>query len=190
VINGEPQRLPTEALHQRFIQDLGQSVVNHGDPAEKPLLLDLGLPLPPKIRLYLFNCTHPPGGRSMGEHKIQVRLPGQIRGTRANFDDSDGRMVILAGYQQELDVYIFWDSGLYRDIPDSRNVQVAPETVYRAYGGQIAQQTRNLRCTGMGVVSEVIVAAHSRNLVRAIERRQALTLQRLTRRYLWQDSAS
>jgi hypothetical protein len=187
VNNGDPQRLPTEALHQRFIQGLGRTLVEHSDPAEKPLLLDLALPLPPKIRLYLFNCTHPPGGRSMGEHKIQVMLPRQTRGTRANFDDSEGRMVILAGYQQELDVYIFWDAGLYRDIPFSRNVQVSPETIYAAYAGEVVEQTRYLRYTGIGDVPEVIVAAHSRNLLKAVERRQALTVQRLTRRHLWQD---
>lgn len=190
MIDREPQRLPTEALHKKFIQGLGQNVVSHSDLSEKPLLLDLALPLPPRIRLYLFNCTHPPGGRSLGEHKIQVMLPGQGRGCRGNFDDSDERMVFLAGYQAELDVFILWDATLYRDIPFSRNVQVAPETVYRAYSGDVAEQTRNLRCTGMGVVPEVIVAAHSRNLLKAVDLRQARTLQRLTRMHIWEDSAS
>ncbi len=183
----ELQRLPTKALHQKIIGDLGHHVIRVSSPAERPLMVDLTLPLPPKIILYLFNCTHPPGGRSMGEHKIQVMLPGQTRGSRANFDDSEDRMVILAGYQTELDVYIFWDAGLYRDIPFSRNIQVSPETIYAAYAGQIVEQTRYLRYAGIGSVAEIIVAAHSRNLLKALERRQALTLQRLTRKHLWQD---
>lgn len=189
-MDGDPQRLTTEALHERLIEALDGRILDHSDPPGKPLLLDLALPLPPRTRIYLFNCTHPPGGRSLGEHKIQVMLPGQAREQRGNFDDSDGRMVILAGYQAELDVFILWDSGLYRDIPFSRNVQVAPETVYRAVCSEVAEQTRTLRATGFGVVSEVIVAARSQNLAKAMARRQALTLQRLTRRHLWEDSAS
>jgi hypothetical protein len=189
-VDGGPQRLSTNALHQKFIQGLPGGVIGHSDLSEKPLLLDLTLPLPPRVRLYLFNCTHPSGGRSLGEHKIQVAFPGQGRDERGNFDDSDGRMVFLAGYQAELDVFILWDSGLYRNIPFSRNVQVAPETVYRAVCGKVAEQTRTLRATGFGVVQEVIVAVRSRDLAKALLRRQALTIQRLTKKHLWQDCVS
>ena len=178
------QRLPAEALHQRFIEILGKDVLDHSELSEKPLLLDLALPLPPKIRLYLHNATHPPGGRTTGEHKIQLMVPGQTRDSRGNFDYSDGRLVYLVGYQQELDVFILWDPGLYRDFPFSRNVQVHPQTIYAAYAGQVVEQQRILRGQG----TEVIVAAHARNLRKAIQRRQALTVQRLTRTHLWQDS--
>jgi len=41
-------------------------------------------PLPPKLRVYIYNATYLPGGRTMGEHKIQLIVPAQLRGERAN----------------------------------------------------------------------------------------------------------
>lgn len=149
----------------------------HSDPDKKPLELDLAHPLPTRVRAYIYNVTHPPGGRTTGEHKIQLMVPGQARGHRSNFDDSDGRVVLLCGYEHELQVFIFWDAGLYRNFPFSRNVQVKAETVYAAYAGEIARQDRRL----WAGARETIVAARCTRLTEALLVRNDLTVKRLTR---------
>jgi hypothetical protein len=177
-------RIPTKDLNATFVDALKPLSVQHGALTDKPLLVDIGPPLSLRARLYIYNLTHPPGGRTTGEHKIQLIVPGQAKRTKANFDYSDGRIVILAGYQSELDVFALWDSGLYRDFPHSRNVQVKAETLYAAYANGIATQSRNIwsqkhqREDGWSGLEEV-VAATSPQLSRAVELRRTLSLNRL-----------
>jgi hypothetical protein len=170
-------RLPTNELHEKFIAAVGESVIGHTDIRKKPLEVDLNPPLPAHLRIYLYNMTAPPGGRTIGEHKIQVILPGQKPKQSGKFDDSDGRLVILAGYMKDKDVFVFWDAGMYSRIRYSRNVQVSQETVARAFAGFVATQERTLR--GRGV--ETVVAANSGNVIQALITRRKLTIERLMR---------
>lgn len=162
-------------IHERFVEALDGRVVWSSDVESKPLEIDLVPPLPSQVRLYAFNLTHPPGGRTTGEHKIQLIIPGQTRGERGNFDLSGGRIVLLSGYEPETDVFVLWDSGMYPDFPYSCNVQVRAETVYAAYAGQIAEQERALR--GRGI--ETVIATKADRLDEAIRRRADLSLRRL-----------
>src|SRR5438309_2343229 len=95
-------RLSVADLHQTFLDALKDLVSSHADIEEKPLEVDLKSPLPPKLRVYMYNATYPPGGRTMGEHKIQLIVPGQERGARGNFDISGGRVPLLVGYRPDL----------------------------------------------------------------------------------------
>ena len=79
-------KLSSERLHRQFLDTLGDAVLSHSAVEDKPLEVDLKSPLPPKIRAYIYNATYPPGGRAMGEHKIQLIVPGQERDQRGNFD--------------------------------------------------------------------------------------------------------
>src|ERR1700682_2823415 len=89
------ERLSVENLHRTFLEALNSAVVSHSDTGAKPLEVDLKSPLPPKLRVYIYNATYPPGGRTMGEHKIQLIVPGQERGARGNFDSTGGRIPLL-----------------------------------------------------------------------------------------------
>lgn len=174
------RRLSQSELHKRFIDALGSDeVLSHGELDEKPIVLDLKAPLPQHVRLYLFNATRPPGGRPLGEHKIQLIVPGQGRGERGNFDHSDGRIVLLAGYSVEEDVFVLWDAGLYSNFAWSRNVQVQVETIIQASAGKIATQERVLRPRNEPVTTEVLVAARADNLHAAILKRIELTRTRM-----------
>lgn len=172
-------RLSQEDLHRRFVESLGDAVTHHSDLAMKPLDVDLTPPLPPRVRLYMFNATRPPGGRPLGEFKIQLMVPGQVRGERASFDSTDGRLVLVVGYAVEEAVFVLWDAGLYGDFAWSRNVQVKSDTVLQAYAGGIGRQERDLRPAGGGRVTETVVAASATGLVDAIELRVDLSRQRL-----------
>jgi len=163
-------RLETSELNSRFLAALGD-LVERADPETAPVLtLEASAPLPPRLRAYLFNATNPPGGRSTPEHKIQLRVPGQDRGDRGNFDYSDDRQVVVAGYADEHDVWVLWDATLHRDFTWSKNVQVRTETVDAARAtGEVTTQER----TGVRLGVETVIAGPSERLVEAIAQRFA-----------------
>lgn len=169
------EKLSVESLHQTFLEALNGSVILHSDVATKPLEVDLKSPLPPTLRVYLYNATYPPGGRTMGEHKIQLIVPGQARHERANFDSSGGRIPILMGYRPDLRIFMLWDADLYIDFSYSRNVQVMPETVYEAFAQGIGRQQRTLRTRN----AEIVITADAPHLRQALLERQQETLKRL-----------
>lgn len=168
-------RLPVEDLHRVFLDALDRYVLSYTDVQAKPLEVDLKPPLPPKLRVYMYNATYPPGGRATGEHKIQIIVPGQERGARGNFDSSGGRIPLLVGYRPDLGIFMLWDAELYVDFAYSRNVQVKAETVYEAFARGIGTQKRHLSNQPV----EIVITADARNVGQAILRRQQETLARL-----------
>jgi hypothetical protein len=171
----ENGNLSVSELHSRFLKALGEYVGGFSDLAKKPLDIDLRSPLPGKWRVYLYNCTYPPGGRTMGEHKVQLIIPGQARKQRANFDSSAGRIPLLAGYRPDIGIFILWDAEMYVDFSYSRNVQVMPDTVYEAFARGIGRQQRHLRTNE----DEVVITADAAHLAEALLERQKATLKRL-----------
>ncbi|RWP98755.1 helix-turn-helix domain-containing protein [Mesorhizobium sp.] len=172
-------RLTQLDLHRHFITMLGKGVTSHSALSQKPLELDLASPFPGRVRIYLFNATRPPGGRPLGEHKVQLIMPGQRRDERGSFDHGDGRMVFLVGYAAEEDVFVLWDAGLYPDFAWSRNVQVKAETIVEASAGKLATQQRHLRPADGQAVTETLLAAPASRLVEAMQRRVQLTRERM-----------
>lgn len=174
------ERVPQEELHRRLVEALGAAAVRSRAPwGQKPFELDLAPPLPQRVRVYMYNATRPPGGRPLGEHKVQLIVPGQRRGERASFDNGDGRIVLLIGYGAEEDVFILWDAGLYSDFAWSRNVQVKAETIIQASAGKLATQDRQLRPTNGRPTVETVLAVKPRRLAEALVRRMELTRERL-----------
>ena len=175
-------RVTQDELHRRLVRSLGSSSVKSHSPWDsKPFELDLTPPLPQRVRVYMYNATRPPGGRPLGEHKVQLIVPGQRRGQRGSFDNGDGRIVLLIGYAAEEDVFILWDAGLYTDFAWSRNVQVKAETIIQASAGKLATQERQLRPPSGRAIVETVLAVKPRSLTEAVVRRMELTRERLLR---------
>lgn len=152
--------LSHQELHQRFLDALGSLVVRTDSVDDKPLTLEASPPLPSRLRVYLFNSTNPPGGRSGGEHKIQL-IVGP-RGDRGNFDFSEERAVVVAGYESDYDAFILWDASRYHSFAYSRNVQVRTDTIEEAVTrNAVATQTRSL---GSGDL-ELVIAVPSARLI-------------------------
>ena len=175
------ERVSQAELHRRLVLALGTRVRWHADFATKPFEMDLAPPLPLRVRVYAYNATRPPGGRPLGEHKVQLIVPGQLRGQRASFDNTDGRIVLLVGYAAEEAVFVLWDAGLYADFAWSRNVQVKAETIIRASAGKLASQERQLRPPNGDATIEVVLAAGIDRLSEALLKRMELTRNRLLR---------
>lgn len=177
----KPLNYSKNKLHSIFVSVLRDSVIWHSDVKYSPLEVDLKPPLPNLIRLYLYNATRPPGGRTLGEHKIQLMVFGQKKGELGRFNNTDNRIVLLAGYQPEDEVFILWDAGFYPTFTHSRNIQVKSETIIFALAGMIGKQNRRIR--GMRHMGEeVVLTATSKNLEEAIMERMRLTCLRLTKK--------
>ena len=161
-------------LNASFLSALGDNVLAFSEVDRKPLELDLRSPLPSKVRVYLYTLTDPPGGRSVGEHKIQIIVPGQRKGAAGYFDYSNGRLPLLAGYHQATSVFVLWDATLHEDFSFSRNVQVCGDTVFGALAGHIVRQIRQIRSG-----EETVLAALGFNLAPMIAERFALTITRV-----------
>ncbi len=167
-------RLSKKELHQIFNDSLNGEIIKSGILDAIPFELDLRPPLLSKIRLYIFNLTHPPGGRSFEECKIQLIVPGQKKGELGGFDNSDERYVLLSGYDARLEVFVFWDADLYDKFPHSRNVQVKLETVCEALSGRLGEQVRVLKNAG----PEIVLTAHRTMITTAIRRRWEISVLR------------
>jgi excisionase family DNA binding protein len=174
------ERVSQEELHRRLVDALGEANVrSHSAWEVKPFEMDLAPPLPQRVRAYMYNATRPPGGRPLGEHKVQLIVPGQRRDQRGSFDHCGGRIVLLIGYSAEEDVFVLWDAGLYADFAWSRNVQVKAETIIQASAGKLATQERQLRPPSGKPVIETLIASKSRRLAESFVRRMELTRARL-----------
>jgi excisionase family DNA binding protein len=176
------ERVTQAEMHKRLVKALGATNVrSHSDWEAKPFEMDLAPPLPQRVRVYMYNATRPPGGRPLGEHKVQLIVPGQRRDQRGSFDNTDGRIVLLMGYSAEEDVFVLWDAGLYPDFAWSRNVQVKAETIIQASAGRLATQDRQLRPPSGKPSKETVLAVKPRGLVDAVIKRMDLTRERLLR---------
>lgn len=159
-----PRRLRKDELNKLFLDGLGDMVAFHSEDST-PLLVELVAPLSLKLRVYLFNCTNPPGGRTLDEYKIQVILPGQKRGERGVLDYSEGYMPVLAAFipEGETGVFIIWDADKHEDFSYSANMQVKSDVIINALYTDIASTVRKN--------GEVILAVRPKFLYAAIKRR-------------------
>ena len=160
------ERLSTTELQDRFIAAVGPTALIAADTdASGELIVELHAPLPSRVRVYIYNATDPPGGRSTPEHKIQ--LTGQRRGERGELDWTHVDFVLLCGYVAEYDVFVFWDAALHIDFAYSKNLQVRTASVQdAAASGMRVRQHRRLQ-TGM----EVVICAPSQTVIQAIDER-------------------
>ena len=157
-------------LHRAFLDALDEHVLAFGDLNKKPLDLDLTLPLPQYLRLYLYSLIF--GGKSRpGEFKAVLRVPGQRAGEYGSFDQSGRRLSLLAAYHSDLDVFVLWDASCHDRFKYAGNVQVKDTIVAQAAASGWAEQRRALRSG----ITEVVFACRSSSLSRAIRARVAWT---------------
>ena len=160
----------TERLHRAFLDALDGQVLAHGDLNKKPLDLDLAVPLPQRLRLYLYSLVV--GGKSRpGEFKAVLRVPGQVVGEYGRFDHSGERVAVLGAYGNDLDVFVLWDASLHERFKHGGNMQVKDTIVAQAAATGWAEQRRPLRS---GII-EIVFACRSSSLPRAVADRVTWT---------------
>lgn len=161
----------TRELHQAFLRPLDGLVLAHSDIETKPLNVDLVLPRPPRLRVYMYSLVGGFGTKRPNEYKAVLRVPKQRVGAYGSFDFSGGRLAILVAYRPELDVFVLWDASLHARFKAGGNIQIRDETVYAAAAHGRAEQMRLLSDKS----TEVVIACQSWNLSKAIDDRVAWT---------------
>lgn len=169
-------RFSKEELNGLIIEDLGDRVVWNSGINSKTLLLDLEMPKR-KLRIYVFNCTCPPGGRALDEYKIQMIIEGQSRGERGHINTDDGRIPLIMGYACPFDddkdgVYIIWDTSFHMEFAYSANLQCYLDSMLQALSEDV------VTCYKKGNREQIVVARRE-YLTKAIERRIQLDIQNL-----------
>lgn len=162
--------LDREVLHQALISALNDRIVSHSDIEERPLEIELEPPLPAKLRVYLYTVTEAGGSRPPDEYNIQVFIPGVSRGESGTLNHTDDRLVILAGYYPDLDVFILWDAYMHSQFSFSETVQVKQQTIEEASREGLSTQTRHL-----SEGDEIVVGAGQESLDRGFLKRVRLT---------------
>ncbi len=161
----------TERLHNAFLDPLQSSLIRHSKLADKPLVLDLKLPSPPRLRVYMYSLVGGIGERTRREYKAVLRVRGLQSGEYASFDHSGGRVALLVGYRSDLDVFVLWDTSLHSNFTNGWNIQVKDSTVHNAAATGRADQVRSLS----NKTTEIVIACQSWNLRKAINDRIAWT---------------
>jgi hypothetical protein len=157
-------------LHLAFLRALGNSVIAHSPVEDMPLTVDLRVPRPPRLRVYMYNLIAGSAQRP-SEYKVSVRLRKQPVGAFHSFDHSGGRLALLIGYRRDLDVFVLWDASLHPRFTNGWNIQVRDFTVNQAAASGRGKQLRVLS-TG---VCEIVIACQSWSLGQAIDDRVAWT---------------
>lgn len=159
----------TAQLNRLFLDGLGDSAMFIDNISSKPLLVDVDLgAFSAKLRVYLFNCTNPPGGRKSDEYKSQIILPGQRRGERGSFIKDDSRIVLLGAVASlsKIDdtvVFVFWDAMYHENCSYSANIQVKSEVLIGAFANDVS--------IGLKGNGEKIVACRPQHLIKGIKER-------------------
>lgn len=166
--------LPKRTLHLRVLEAAGTSVQESSDLTTVPFVVclkRLGA-----VSFYAFTLTAPPGGRPLGEYKIQLILPGQARGQRGSLTVDPDAFAVIAGWSEEEGVFALWDAYAYPSFAYSRNLQVKGETVWRAQALGVSWCNRELR-RSQGV--ETVVACRKDRLLDGLRDRMLHSARRL-----------
>lgn len=168
----------TRQLNDAFIRALGDRCdPDYATASSKPFDVHAYAPLPSLLRVYLYRLTTHAGERQAGAHRIQITLP---RGSNQHFDTTDDAFPILAGYDEQLKLFVLWDAAAHdtpAGMPYSKGVQVHEDTLLDALASGISKQTRTLR--GASQTTETVVAAHEDLLYDALDLRWQLHVERL-----------
>ena len=160
----------TVELHQAFIRPLGKSVLTHSAIDVKPFTVDFGMPLPPRVRVYMYSLVIG-GANRPNEYKAVLRVPGQQVGYYGSFDHSGDRLALVVGYRDDLDVFVLWDASLHPKFKNGGNIQVRDSTVHRAAAVGRSDQMRILSSGAQ----ELVIACNTSRLPTAITDRMLTT---------------
>lgn len=163
-------------LHTILLDALGDDVVAHGDLSARPLHLDLRLPLPPRVSVYLFGLTPHDGKRAVGTYLSTV--PDEVRARESQISEAgkSNRLDLVMGYESEWRAFVLWDALCFPILSRRRSLMVSDQTLVGAFTGQVTEELRTVwGATG----TEVVLAAREDRLGLAIARRFEMSLQQL-----------
>ena len=171
-------RMTQKELHDIFLEDIGTFAGRVEDCGRKPLKMHLDFPFNRDIKAFIWNCTAPPGGRSIDEYKVQLILENQKRGMRGHFDETDGYKSLIIGYATPFvdklqGLWVLFELDKHREFAYSANLQVKLEYMLDTLGKPIIYQQKR-------TTKEVLVMAQRSNLVKALIARMDVDAAKMT----------
>lgn len=151
-----------EKLHRKFIEALGDAVIEHTPYNERPLGVVLCKPFNINIEVHLFPNTISTGRNIKGEYKFCISMPGQKADEKASFPCTLGTP-LLVSYTEEYDVFILYDAYKHFSFFRSNNIQSKEEFLIESMGRILTKQEKR---TG-----EVIIGVTSAHLLEGIRER-------------------
>ncbi len=169
-------KLKQVELQKMIREDMQQCIIESSNTGTKPLYLTCGAPLNCKLKIYLFNCTNPPGGRKHDEFKSQLIIENQKKSERGRLTEEFGEFVLIIGYavpfgNQDKGVYIIWETEKHREFSFSANLQVKLDPMLETTEKNVVLYTK-----GSG---EVVVIARREHIVEAIKKRLDVDLENM-----------
>lgn len=162
-LNSYPPVSPfRQDLHRTFVKALGNSVLNVWDLTHRPFFIHLSKPFDIILEVYMFPALNPPGGRNAHEYKINLLLQGHLKQKRMNFPSNENYPILVA-YEGNLDVFVLLDAYAHKNFSPNTNIQFKDDVVLDALAKDVSYMKK-------GNV-EVVLAATSYNLIKAIELR-------------------
>lgn len=172
-------RLTQKELHNFFLHDLGPYAEKIVDSGRKPLSLHMPYPYNRDIKAYIFNCTAPPGGRSIDEFKVQLILDGQKRGERGQFDTTDGRTTLIVGYAAP---FVDSNSGLWVLFELDKHLEFAYSANIQVYLRQLLPALEKTTHICQKHNQEILVISQRQYLLEALHERFRIDLQMMLER--------
>lgn len=177
------ESVPVSERYQAFVQALDSYIIDPGEPSV-PFEVESKPPLPKNSRIFLLSLTHSTRDNEYNVQPIEPEGDGEL-----NLDIY--AFVVLAGYNDEKDVFALWDADLQREFSYSQTIQIKESTLNKAVRYGIARQKRQLRKTSH---TEVALAARPDSLKKALIKRYKRTqIRSLIDDHFpddWKDSAS
>ena len=135
-------RMTQKELHDIFLEDIGTFAGRVEDCGRKPLKMHLDFPFNRDIKAFIWNCTAPPGGRSIDEYKEQLILENQKRGMRGHFDETDGYKSLIIGYATPFvdklqGLWVLFELDKHREFAYSANIQIYLRQLIEAFKHEI-----------------------------------------------------
>lgn len=150
-----------------FISALGKHVIeitSSGIPIE----LATTNPLPPKLRIYLFELKSPSVSSRDPNFKIRATIKNQKNEQSLELNNSDDAFLIFAGYNPELKVFVLWDAYMHLKLNQKYHyMSICPELIYDTLVSGFKCEMIKKR----GKKPEIIISVLPHNLITAIERR-------------------
>jgi hypothetical protein len=161
-------RLPQRELHRLFIEDIDDYAKGIENDNRKPMKMYLQFPFNREVKLYIWNCTAPPGGRSEDEYKVQLIIDGQKRGERAHFDESDGSTVLIIGYATPFDdpedgLWVLFELDKHREFAYSANIQIYLRQLLKGFENDVYVHKKHNK--------ETVVICRRKFLVQGLQKR-------------------
>jgi hypothetical protein len=182
--------LDVNEIAQLLVDTLGGSVQWNSSTditVREELNVHLKSPLPERVRFCLFNLIF---SSRKEEYKINARLPEDDRTDRYAPDRSDGYLILVGGYNEEANIWTFWDDSLRETYSSNPSMQIDEETIDRAEENGFAVQSKDRGGDG----GETVVAAEPDRLDEAIDfRYRTIRNRRILDEFLydeWRDSGA